>query len=223
MVEATSVASPEESDHRVLDEDGKLRSDTYAILASLLSHTPSEDLIDYLKHIQTPTSSSDSDAGNTEDSIVLGGMGQGWQKVRNAALAADPSKLDDEYHDLFIGLGRGEVVPFGSWHITGFLMEKPLSELRDDLKSLGIESDQDVKDPEDHIAALFESMKLIIESEDIDESRERQFFMRHIAPWAEKFFQQLQVAKTAEFYKSVGFLGEQFVQLESQYLNIQTH
>ena len=215
MVEVVLTEPPEETPHLVLDEDAKLRSDTYAILASLLSHTPSEDLIDYLKHIQTVETNSNDTS--------LGGMGQGWQKVRSAALAIDDKTLDDEYHDLFIGLGRGEVVPFGSWHITGFLMEKPLSELRDDLKTLGIESDEDIKDPEDHIAALFESMKLIIESDDIDESRERQFFMRHIAPWAEKFFQQLQVAKTAEFYKSVGFLGEQFVQLESQYLNIQTH
>ncbi len=194
-----------------MSEEGRLRSDTYSILASLLSSTPSQDLLDYLQHIEP---SSDGDVGD---------VGQAWQKLRIAATETGIDSLDDEYHALFIGLGRGAVVPFGSWHITGFLMDKPLSDLRDDLKALGIESEEDQKDPEDHISALCETMALIISADDIDESRERQFFLRHINPWAEKFFKELQAAKPADFYKSVGYLGQQFMELENQYLNIQAH
>jgi TorA maturation chaperone TorD len=146
-----------------------------------------------------------------------------WLAIKDAAQSSSLEKLDIEYHSLFIGIGRGEIVPFGSWHITGFLMEKPLSDLRDDLRSLGIESDPRQKDPEDHIAALCETMAILIQSEDVSEAMERQFFIRHIHPWASKFFNDLAAAKSADFYKSVSLLGQSFIDLESDYLNIQTH
>lgn len=208
---ASVVNNPPDKNVLPLMNESQLRFNTYSILASLLSDTPDQNLLDYLKHIEP---SSD---GN------LGGMGQAWQQIRLATIKTDLHLLDDEYHTLFIGLGRGVVVPFGSWHITGFLMDKPLSDLRDDLNALGIESDENQKDPEDHIAALCETMALIIDADDIDESRERQFFARHIYPWAGKFFKELVATDSAEFYKSVAFLGQQFMELENQYLNIQTH
>ena len=205
------VRSRDHQNYSAMSNEGRLRADTYTILASLLSNIPSQDLLDYLRHIKP---SPDSEPG---------GVGQAWQQLRTAASETNIEALDDEYHKLFIGLGRGVVVPFGSWHITGFLMDKPLSDLRDDLRSLGIESDKDQKDPEDHIAALCETMAIIITADDIDEPRERQFYARHIHPWAGKFFKELQAVESAVFYKSVGFLGQQFMQLENQYLNILAH
>ena len=201
--------------HSTVDDEGRLRADTYALLASLLSSPPTRDLLDRLKHIQP---APDDDLGDLSH-----GMNQAWRQIRRATTQSDLQSLDDEYHDLFIGLGRGEVVPYGSWHITGFLMEQPLSDLRDDLKSLGFEPDSNQKDPEDHIAALCEAMALIIRAGDIDEARERRFFARHIHPWAGKFFNELQAAKSAHFYQAVGLLGQRFVELENQYLDMQAH
>ena len=201
-------------------DDRFLRSNTYSILSALLSQPPSGDLLDYLNHIDTPSASENGQNNNPE---VVGQIGHAWLAIKESALSSSLEKLDDEYHSLFIGIGRGEIVPFGSWHITGFLMEKPLSDLRDDLRSLGIESDSNQKDPEDHIAALCETMAILIQSEDVSEAMERQFFIRHIHPWASKFFNDLAAAKSASFYKSVSLLGQSFMDLESDYLNIQTH
>lgn len=187
------------------------RADTYSILAALLSHPPTPDLIDYLRHIRT------TDFDNA------GSVGQAWLDLREAALGADLEQLDEEYHRLFIGLGRGEIVPYGSWHMTGYLMEKPLSDLRDDLRALGLQADDKEKDPEDHIAALCECMALLIRAQDTDERTERQFFERHVNSWASKFFNELHQADSAEFYKPVGILGQRFIDLENQYLNIQLH
>ncbi len=198
--------------HSAVNDEGRLRADTYSILACLLSAPPTRHLLDCLERIES--SPDDGDAGN---------IGVAWQQIRRAAAQWNLQSLDDEYHALFVGLGRGEVVPFGSWHLTGFLMEQPLSDLRDDLKSLGIAPDENQKDPEDHIAALCEAMALIICADDIDESRERRFFARHVHVWAGKFFRELQAAKSAQFYKAVGLLGQRFVELENQYLDIQTH
>ena len=211
-VEQNSLGGTESS--FILNDEDHARSATYAILASLLSHTPNQDTLDYLRHINSEAMDDDSETGI---------LGQAWQSLKSAAEKISHSQLDDEYHDLFIGLGRGQVVPFASWHMTGFLMDKPLSDLRDDLKALGIESDGDQKDPEDHIAALCETMSILIQSEDVDESWERRFFIRHLQPWAKRFFSQLRSATSANFYQSVGFLGEHFMELESYYLNIKEH
>lgn len=201
-------------DHSAMSEGARIRANTYSMLASLLSAPPQPDLLGLLKSIELPP----ADEADRPDNI-----GRGWRQIRLAAAQSSPQSLDDEYHDLFIGVGRGEVVPYGSWHLTGFLMEKPLGDLRDDLKSLGIEAGEAHKDPEDHIAALCESMALVIRADDIDEARERRFFMRHLHSWAGRFFADLQAAKSARFYQSVGFLGQRFVEMESQYLNIQAH
>jgi TorA maturation chaperone TorD len=52
-----------------------------------------------------------------------------------------------EYQDLFIGLARGELVPYGSYYLTGFLHEKPLSKLRQDMARLGVEREDGVAEP----------------------------------------------------------------------------
>ncbi len=192
-------------------DEEQARADTYSILSTLLSHCPNQDLIDYLNHIEQ----SDQDEP--------GNIGLAWLDVKKAATSHSLEQLDDEYHDLFIGLGRGQVIPYGSWHMTGFLMDKPLSDLRDDLKKLGIEADPNQKDPEDHIAALCETMSILITADDVESYQQRRFYIRHIHPWAMKFFKELQMATSASFYKTVGLLGQRFVELENQYLNIQEH
>ena len=204
MTDATS-----EFDQGCVDliEENSLRANTYSILAGLLSDIPSSDLLDYLRHIAEP-------ANDGEDS---GDIGAAWQQLKAAAQSVDEDELDVEYHALFIGLGRGEVVPYGSWHITGFLMEKPLSDLRDDLEALGIEADENVKDPEDHIAALMDVMAgmiLGLFGEPRKLAEQRAFFRDHIQSWAPHFFKDLENANNATLYRHVGTIGREFLDIE---------
>jgi len=224
------------------------RAGVYRMLAALLSAPPTGALLESLRHAEpeddtgtgnnATVTAADNNTGtvtnnNTvaDDTIANNATGTDnatgtvadfpscWRQLVAAARDASAEALEDEYHDLFIGLGRGEVVPFASWHLTGFLMERPLSDLRDDLKALGLTADAAQKDPEDHIAALCESMALIIRAEDVDAARERAFFARHLQPWAAKFFAELQSAKAARFYRAVGALGQRFVDIEAQSVN----
>lgn len=150
---------------------------------------------------------------NPETSIEVA-----WKVVRAAALQNSLAQIDDEYHELFIGLGRGIVVPYGSWHITGFLMEKPLSHLRADLQRLGFERSEGVSESEDHIASLCQAMAAIILAEEIDFATEATFFNEHIASWAEDFFAQVQSTPSAQFYRAVAQLGQSFIEVERKYL-----
>ncbi|MGA8258828.1 MAG: molecular chaperone TorD family protein, partial [Arenicellales bacterium] len=134
------------------------------------------------------------------------------------------ASIDDEYHALFIGIGRGEVMPYGSWYLTGFLMERPLVEIRQDLKVLGFERQENVKEPEDHAGALLEIMSLLVlDDRGVGGHEQKRFFERHLEPWIGRFFGDLQDADSANFYSAVGVLGSQFVEVEKQYLAMLPH
>ena len=186
-------------------DDGSVRANAYALLGALLATPPRRELFDLLASVDPP-----SDAG----------LGAAWRELRRAAENADPEAVDDEYHDLFVGLGRGELIPYGSWYRTGFVMDKPLAVLRSDLAALGFARRDDVKEPEDHAAALLETMALIAADPEHGLDVERRFFDRHVATWMGTFFADLRSADSARFYRAVGRFGEQFIAFETKYLSI---
>ena len=189
----------------------QLRSGTYSLLAALLRSTPDEALIGRLQGI---------DIDVDQQAETMDAMANAWSGLKQAAQQVDLTALDDEYHTLFIGLGRGELVPYGSWYLTGFLMEKPLGDLRRDLAQIGYERQENVREPEDHVAALCEVMALLITDDEIPLGLQRKFFADHIAKWIETFFMDLEKAKAAQFYKAVGPVGYEFIRLEKQYLSM---
>ncbi len=152
------------------------------------------------------------------DGAETGGLASAWAGLGREARQNTPDDLEVEYNDLFIGLGRGELVPYASWHRTGFIMDQPLAALRADLRRLGIERSEHVSEPEDHIAALCETMAILVGGSEYDAATERTFFSDHLAPWAGAFFSQLEDAKTARFYRAVGRLGVEFIELEKECL-----
>jgi TorA maturation chaperone TorD len=179
------------------------RADGYALLGSLLSQPPSVELLEWLAALELADDRQSS-------------MREAWSVLQMAAERAQSERVGDEYHQLFIGIGRGELVPFGSWYMTGFLMEQPLVALRQDLERLGFERDQEVCEPEDHIAALCQVMaELVNPQQGFDRQQQRQFFELHLAPWWARFFDDLQRSKTAHFYSAVGRFAELFFAQEA--------
>lgn len=183
------------------------RANTYGLLAAFLAAPPSADLLQLLQVI------GDGDEAG-------GAMIEAWRMLKLAGREARPEALDGEYHALFIGLGQGELMPYGSWYMTGSLMDRPLVYLRRDLDQLGIARREDIHEPEDHAAALCEAMRVMIQAPDIPWDWQRRFFREHLAPWMTLFFQDLQQARAACFYTAVGRLGEAFMDLENRYLDM---
>merc|ERR1712086_752479 len=89
-------------------------------------------------------------------------IGKAIKILAKLASSLDLHAIRDEYVRIFIGVGRGEILPFASYYLTGFLKDKPLAKLRNDMKEIGIEIEADVKEPEDHIASLFDIMSGLI-------------------------------------------------------------
>jgi len=196
-----------------------LRVAVYRLLAALLAAPANEALLERLRSIEPDPAEGVGNVASL-DIRAAGEMhlASAWRALGRAARAADAAAVDDEYHELFIGLGRGELVPFGSWYLSGALMDRPLVALRSDLAALGIEREPGVKEPEDHAAALLETMGLLIEADDVDARRQARFFDDHVGAWMGAFFRDLRGARSAVFYRAVGELGERFIELESEYL-----
>jgi TorA maturation chaperone TorD len=184
-----------------VDEEQRARAGVYSLLGALLSAPPTADLLTLLRGL---------DAG-------AGALAPAWQGLKAAAGQALPQRLEEEFNALFIGLGRGELVPYGSWYLTGFLMEKPLATLRDRLRQLGYTRQEGVAEPEDHVAALCEVMAMTIAENRLTFSEQAGFFARHVGSWMPRFFQDLEKAESADFYRAVGNLGARLMAVEQQY------
>ena len=189
-------------DRQIAEEDF-LRAEWYGLLARLLGEAPDQQLLDQVAGLE----GSD------------GELGEALAVLARAARATDVSEVRQEYFDLFVGVGQGELVPFGSYYLTGFLHEKPLAKLRSDMQRLGLARADDVKEPEDGIASELEMMTALITgafAAPADLSTQRAFFETHIAVWAPRFFEDLEAAKAARFYMPVGTLGRHFLAIEAQ-------
>jgi TorA maturation chaperone TorD len=125
--------------------------------------------------------------------------------------------VEREYFKLFIGLGRGDLLPYASYYLTGFLNERPLARLREDLARLGIERAEGNLEPEDHAATLCEIMAGLAGGQfPAPEGAERQLFERHIAPWMGRLFADMENAEEAAFYRNVGTIGRLFLEIEAE-------
>ena len=144
-------------------------------------------------------------------------MGQAYDALAQAAAATAPAAVEREYFELFVGVGRGELLPYASFYLTGFLNERPLAMLRGDLAKLGIARAGDRHEPEDHIALLFEVMGQMAAGElDVDAATQTGFFHRHIAPWAGQFMDDLAVAPSARFYRPLAEIGRLLVDIDTR-------
>ena len=205
---ATSRAAIQVQSEQAFQEDQAqaARVGVYGLLSALLASEPNEEVLQRLR-----------DIGEVDTSD--GKIAMGWELMKQSATKTTAESVTDEFFSLFIGIGRGELMPFGSWYLTGFLMEKPVALLRRDLDALGIERQAGVSESEDHIASLCDAMSLLIQHNDeIPLATQVAFFNDHIEPWVGQFFEDLQGANHAHFYRSVGFFGAAFFEFESDLL-----
>jgi len=186
-----------------VSEEDRMRADLYNFLGLILSGPPDEMLL-----AQTQTL-----LGDESD------LGQAITTLSKVAKLSKPKTVESEFNNLFIGLGRGELLPYASYYLTGFLNEKPLATLRRDMAAQGLARADNVFEPEDNIASLMEMMgALIVGRFGAPASVEKQktFYNRHIAPWASHFFADLEAAKGSVFYTPVGTVGRAFLEIESE-------
>jgi TorA maturation chaperone TorD len=184
-----------------IDEIDHARARQYSLLAALLSRSPDAQMIEHL-------------VGLSGDATPLGAA---HAALGAAAASTNPERIEREYFDLFVGLGRGELFPYASYYLTGYLYGRPLARVRETLKQLGLERTEGQREPEDHAAVLFEVMAGLAGGQIVAPGQtERTIFETHLEPWIGRFFSDLEHARSAKFYACVGTLGRIFTEIEAE-------
>lgn len=186
-----------------LCEEDVLRAQLYNFVGRLLSAPPDGDLLRQIAALEG------------DDTPI----GVATTALARLAAGRDAPAIEREFHQLFIGLGRGELLPYASYYLTGFLNEKPLARLRTEMSELGIALSDTVSEPEDNIASLCEMMGGLITGRfgaPADLVVQQRFFNTHIGPWAGHFFTDLERAEQAVFYAPVGTLGRLLMDVEQE-------
>ena len=185
----------------LINNEDQLRANMYSFLANLLRAEPSSELVNQLTKLES------------DDSPI----GKSIKTLSKLASSLDLPTIRDEYVRIFIGVGRGEILPFASYYLTGFLKDKPLAKLRNDMKEIGIELAENVKEPEDHIASLFDMMSGFILgkfSKKFSIGEQRDFFNKHLAPWVDLLMRDIESSRIAVFYSPIGTIGREFMEIE---------
>jgi TorA maturation chaperone TorD len=176
------------------------RADEYALLGALLWRAPTAETLALVGSLKGDASE----------------LGAAHHLLAEAARTANPDAIQREYFDLFIGVGRGEILPYASFYRTGFLHERPLAEVRRDMEALGLAREIRVGEPEDHAAILFDVMRGLIMGEfAADGIDDGVFFSRHIKPFASRLFVDLEMTQTSALYRCVGAVGRVFLDIEA--------
>ena len=184
----------------------RLRTDGYVLLAALLTNAPSQELIELIGKLRW------------EDTLSAP-LDEALNALHRAAILYTPDSIDQEFQRLFVGLGRGELVPYSSWYLEKMVQSAPLAAIRADLLRLGLVRQSTCFEPEDHAGILCEIMALLsVPENDITEQEQAAFFRCHIAPWMPQFFQDVQDAEKSQFYRTVGSFGQSFLAGENAYL-----
>ena len=188
------------------------RAHLYGLLANLLGKPLDDDTLVSLRNLQSEFSNSDTDLGT-----ALASLGSvACRTVRAIA--------EEEYTLLFYGMGSGgELNPYASHYLTGFVYEKPLANLRRDMAALGIATSGISSEPEDHIAYLGEIMHGLITGEFgeiADLETQKNMYVKHMAPWVGHFVADLEGAEAATLYMLVGTVGRHFMAIEADAFEI---
>jgi TorA maturation chaperone TorD len=183
------------------DEIELARAQEYSLLSHLLLQSPDAGFLGRLAQLRSD---------GTE-------LGRAHAALAEAASRADADSVTREHFALFVGLGRGELLPYASYYLTGFVQGRPLADLRETLRRVGIERIDGEAEPEDHAAILLEIMEGLTSGRlPAPAGTERELFEAHIRPWIARFFADLARSPTAKFYASVGALGLTFMEIEQR-------
>lgn len=199
-----------------LTPEDQARADFYALLARLYASAPDLPLLQAIAAAPALDGPAFIDPLDSKAAQLR----ETWDAVRAASSVIGADAAAQEYVDLFVGVGKCEINLHASHWLTGFMMEKPLAEVRATLALLGIGRKADAIMVEDHLSALCEAMRLLIAGHagraPMDVTEQRRFFDKHIAPWAAICTGAIRAHPIANYYRRVADFTESFVALEHE-------
>ena len=198
--------------HR-LDPEDEARAQFYALLGRLFANGPDAPLLAAIGGSQRWSEAE----GNP--------LSSAWNNLILASQAMDAAAAEQEYTEVFVGVGKSPVNLHGSHWIAGFMMEKPLAQVRADLAELGLARRPGANLLEDQLGALCETMRILVAGD--GERRpaaigvQRAWFDRHIAPWVFDCCNAILECPLANYYRRVAEFTTLFMAIERDSLAIE--
>jgi TorA maturation chaperone TorD len=200
------------SSSSALDEE-TARAEIYGLLAQLFYQVPSPELLAQLRVAVT-------------DAPVAGGfLEEPWRQLVAASRVSTDADIASEYNQLFGGVGKPEIYLYASHYVSGFLNDKPVARLREDLAALGLERDDSMSETEDHFACLCEVMRYLIAGDDVAISnltQQREFFAKHVQPWVQEMLDVILKHPRAQFFAQLAAFTQAFLNIETQGFDLLT-
>lgn len=189
------------------DSEELARAELYGLLSRLWLAPPDAELLAQFKVAVTQA----PEAG--------GHLEAPWTALVGALRATTVEAAAAEHQALFHGIGKPEVFAYASFYLAGFLNEKPLAVLRDDLRALGLTRDAASLETEDHVAYVLEVMRYLIAGDDAavcNLEQQRRFFRTHLQSWLPDLCDAVDAQPRADTWRAVAAFTRAFVQVETQ-------
>jgi len=197
--------------HPPLAAEDQARGDVYALLGGLFSRPPDGALLRSLGAAPRLARAEGS------------AWPEAFNRLADARSVMDAAAAEQEYTDMFVGVGHSEVDLHASYWITAG--ERPLPELRAALARLGLGRRADAALMEDHLGALLETMRLLVAGGPgvlpAPVATQAAFFQRWLDPWPHRCCTAIDVCSIANYYRAVAECTKIFLAIERDSLAIE--
>jgi TorA maturation chaperone TorD len=194
----------------VIAPEDQARADFYALLSRLYASAPDAPLLAAIAAAdELDITAGDGPAAN---------LAQAWRALIAASAVMDSAAADAEYQEMFVGVGQSEVSLHGSAYAKAAKGGPLLVQVRDSLTQLKLVRQSGVSMFEDHLAALFETMRVLItglgQPSAFAFDVQREFYKCNIDPWVTVCCNAISSKSLANYYLRVAQFTDSFMAVE---------
>lgn len=195
--------------------EDQARADFYGLLARLFYAPPDANLLSELRLAPQPAEEGGPLTKQGES------LKSAWAQLLEACAGAFPARLEEEHLQLFVGVGKAEVTPYLSAYLERAEGDNPLARLRGQLARWGLGRREEAVEPEDHVAAVCETMRWLVAGRKVGLEEQRQFFDTTLYPAGMRFCSAVSACENAKFYRHAASLLRAFLEVERNAFEIE--
>jgi TorA maturation chaperone TorD len=138
-----------------------------------------------------------------------------FSELQAIARIADVDALRQTYDDLFIGAGKAPITTYTAGYAAPHAPDRHLLELREWIAAWGLRRRDGVFETEDHVSAICDVMRWLIEHDCAIEAQ-RDFFDRFVYAGTDAFCTAIHSASSRPFYYALASLAQAFLAVEKE-------
>ena len=198
------------SESTVAEED-LARAHCYALISRLFYAPADADLLTQLARQQ----SHEPRTGNLDPAADSNSYMSTFRALQDVCRTTDVHAIREEYDELFVGAGKALISPYTSGYAVPHAPDRHLLALRERLIGFGLARRDSVFELEDHVSALCDVMRWLIErGRSIEE--QRAFFDEFVYAGVKEFCAAIKTRAPASFHQAVAALALAFIEIEHQ-------